>query len=222
VLARREAGEVSRDREVGIAACEAGALLRETPVTNSQQILKILRRSLERGHSVEIDGLGTFRVAETGAYQFLPEARPCVFVAYAVEDLEVVRRLCESLARAGCNPWLDKERLLPGQNWPRAIERAIEVSDAFVACFSSRSVAKRGGFHSELRYALDCARRRPLDQVFVVPVRLEPCELPVRIAREVQYADLFPDWERGIKRVVRSVRRAAAGRMPMPELRGTE
>jgi hypothetical protein len=188
-------------------------------MTNSQQILTILRRSLQRGHAVEIDGLGTFRVDRTGAYEFLPEARPMVFVAYAVEDLSVVRRLCESLARAGCNPWLDKEKLLPGQNWPRAIQRAIEISDVFVACFSSRSVTKRGQFQSELRYALDCARRRPLDEVFVVPVRLEPCELPAQIQREVQYSDLFPDWERGVKRVVRSVRRAAAGRMPAPELR---
>jgi hypothetical protein len=187
-------------------------------MTNSRQILTILRRSLQRGHAVEIDGLGTFRIDRTGRYEFLPEARPRVFVAYALEDLGVVRRLCGSLARAGCNPWLDKEKLLPGQNWPRAIQRAIEISDVFVVCFSPRSVTKRGQFQSELRYALDCARRRPLEEVFVVPVRLEPCELPARIQRVVQYADLFPDWERGVKRVVRSIRRAAAGRMPRPEL----
>jgi hypothetical protein len=187
-------------------------------MTNSQQILRILRQSLQRGHAVEIDGLGTFRMAKTGGYQFLPESRPRIFVAYAVEDLAVVRRLCGSLAQAGCNPWLDKEKLLPGQNWPRAIERAIEISDAFVACFSSRSTAKRGQFQSELRYALDCARRRPLDQVFVVPVRLQPCELPARIVREVQYIDLFPDWDRGVRRVVRSVRRASKGKPPLPEL----
>ena len=187
-------------------------------MTSSRQILTILRKSLQNGHAVEIDGLGTFQTTEAGGYEFLPEMRPRVFVAYAVEDLAVVRRLCESLARAGCNPWLDKDRLLPGQNWPRAIDRAIDVADAFVACFSSRSAAKRGQFQSELSYALECANRRPLDEVFVVPVRLEPCQLPARIQREVQYADLFPDWERGVKRVVRAVRRAAARKLPPPEL----
>ena len=184
----------------------------------SRRILTIVQRSLDEGHSVEIDGLGCFRKAKAGGYRFVPESRPRVFVAYAVEDLGVVRRLCGSLAAAGCNPWLDKEKLVAGQNWPRAIERAIELSDAFVACFSPRSVGKHGHFQSELRYALDCARRRPLEDVFVVPVRLEPCEVPARISRELQYADLFPDWERGVRRVLGSVRRAAARKLPPPEL----
>lgn len=184
----------------------------------SQLILTILQESLERGHAVEIDGLGAFRTGGNGGYEFVAESRPQVFVAYAVEDLPVVRRLCASLADAGCRPWLDKEKLLPGQNWPRAIERAIDFSDAFVACFSTRSVVKNGQFQSELRFALDCARRRPMDQVYVVPVRLEACEVPLRISRELQYADLFPDWDRGIRRVVRSVRRAASRKLPPPEL----
>lgn len=182
-----------------------------------REILRIVRDSLEHGHHVEIDGLGSFRPGQMGGYEFVPESRPLVFIAYAAEDLAVVRRLCDSLAEAGCHPWLDKDKLLPGQNWPRAIERAIEFSDAFVACFSTRSAVKQGQFQSELRYALDCARRRPLEAVFIVPVRLEPCEVPVRIARELQYVDLFRgsdrDWDRGVRRVVRSVRRAAARKL---------
>jgi hypothetical protein len=176
----------------------------------TSRILRIVQLALERGHPVEIDGLGAFRASAVGGYEFLPESRPQVFVAYAAEDLAAVRKLCDGLARAGCRPWLDKDKLLPGQNWPRAIERAIECSDAFVACFSNRSVAKRGQFQSELRYALDCARRRPLEQVFVIPVRLERCEVPARIAGELQYVDLFPNWDRGVRRVVRSVRRKVA------------
>ena len=34
-------------------------------------------------------------------------------------------------------------------------------------CFSARSVGKKGGFQAELRYALDCARRIPLDGVYL-------------------------------------------------------
>jgi hypothetical protein len=184
----------------------------------SRRILTIVQQSLEEGHTVEIDGLGSFRTAEGGGYEFVAESRPQIFVAYAVEDLALVRRLCEALSAAGCRPWLDKDKLLPGQNWPRAIERAIEISDAFVACFSPRSVVKRGQFQSELRYALDCARRLPLDQLFVVPVRLEPCDVPLHIAQDLQYADLFPSWERGIRRVLRSVRRAASRKVPPPAL----
>ncbi len=175
-------------------------------------IVEIVRKSLEAGQAVEIEGLGTFRAASNG-YRFEPETQPTVFLAYAAEDLIPVRRLCDALRTAGCTPWLDKDRLLPGQNWTRAIERAIADADAFVACFSPRSVSKRGMFQAELRHALACAERRPLDDVFLLPVRLERCAVPAEIVQKVQYVDLFPDWERGVKRLTRSIRRAARARI---------
>src|SRR6516162_9433102 len=152
--------------------------------SSSQRIVDILRRSLDRGLRVEIEGLGAFQRSPEGGYAFEPQLKPEVFVAYVAEDLDLARRLCESLAAAGCSPWLDKDKLLPGQNWPRAIERAIEISDAFVACFSSRSLLKRGQFQAELRHALDCAQRLPLESVFLIPVRLEHCEVPRIISAE--------------------------------------
>jgi len=181
-------------------------------MTEREVLSEILRKTLRAGQSVEIDGLGTFQASPEG-YEFLPQTRPEVFVAYVAEDLAPARRLCEALRSAGCSPWLDKDKLLPGQNWPRAIECAIEVSDIFVACFSPRSVLKRGQFQSELRYALDCARKRPLsepaDAVFIIPVRLEECTVPRRISDHVQYVDLFPDWEKGIRRLSKAIHRSA-------------
>jgi len=171
----------------------------------ADRLLGVMRRSLDRGRSVEIEGLGTFRRGQDGRYALEAQNQPRVFVAYAAEDLKLALRLCDSLRSGGCSPWLDKEKLLPGQNWPRAIERAIEVSDAFVACFSPRSIAKKGHFQCELRYALDCARRLPLESVFLIPVRFEPCTVPKAISDSVQYVDLFPDWNRGARRIVRAV-----------------
>ena len=92
--------------------------------------------------------------------------------------------------------------MLPGQNWPRAIEEAIETSDFFLPCFSRLSVRKKGSFQAEIRYALDCARRVPLDEIYLVPVRLDDCHVPVKIRRETHYIDLFPDWNRGVRRIV--------------------
>ena len=182
-------------------------------MTTREAIADIVRRCLEAGQRVEIDGLGVFRTSR-GGLEFLPQTRPNVFIAYAAEDRAMVRRLRDALEAEGCCPWLDRDKLLPGQNWPRAIERAIEMSDAFVACFSPRSVVKPGQFQCELRYALDCARKRPIsdDTAFVIPVRLEDCPVPRRIADQVQYVDLFPDWRKGVRRVVRAVRKAAQGK----------
>ena len=180
-------------------------------MNNRQLLLEIVRRSLDAGQEVEIEGLGRFRASAQG-FQFDPETEPSVFVAYAAEDLAVARRLCEDLRAAGCTPWLDKDHLLPGQNWTESIERAIARADAFVACLSSRSVSKRGMFQNELRLALEHAAKRPLDDVFLLPVRLERCSVPATIAERVQYVDLFPDWARGVKRLVRSIRKAAQAR----------
>ena len=189
-----------------------------TPDTSRQQVAEIVRMALDAGKTVEIEGLGTFQVAahRDQGYRFESQTAPQVFLAYVVEDLVLARRLCEALRAEGFSPWLDKEKLLPGQNWPRAIERAIEISDAFVACFSTRSIVKRGQFQSELRYALDCARQRPLDETFVIPVRLEQCAVPPRISNHVHYVDLYPDWHKGVRRIARAIRKAARDR-PLAE-----
>ena len=130
-------------------------------------------------------------------------ARPGVFIAYVMEDAELATRLYAQLEEIGFDPWMDKHKLLPGENWLRAIERAIETSRFFVACLSSRSVDKRSRFQAELRYALDCATLMPAGDIFFIPVRFDQCRVPWTIARSIQYVDLFPDWDRGIKRVLK-------------------
>ena len=87
-------------------------------------------------------------------------------------------KLYEALEAAGLQPWLDAEKLLPGQNWRGCIERAIDTSDFFIACFSSKSVRKRGQFPYEVRYALRTADRMPLDDVFMLPVRMADVRCP--------------------------------------------
>jgi hypothetical protein len=128
-------------------------------------------------------------------------------VAYVQEDGAAAERLFEDLESCGFDPWLDRRKLMPGQNWPRSIEEAISTSDFFLACFSPRSVKKKGGFQAEIRYALDCTQRIPLDEIFLIPARLESCPVPLRIQRELQYIDLFPDWEAGFRRIVAAMRR---------------
>ncbi|MGA2132254.1 MAG: toll/interleukin-1 receptor domain-containing protein [Bryobacteraceae bacterium] len=174
---------------------------------SSGQVARLVRQCLAEGASVEIDGLGTFLPDSQRGFRFLPSSRPKVFIAYVQEDAAWADRLYESLEGHGFDPWLDRRKLLPGQNWPRSIEEAIHVCDFFLACFSQRSVRKKGGFQAEIRYALDCTKQIPLDQIFLIPARLDACAVPARIQREIQYIDLFPDWERGIRRIVSAMRR---------------
>ena len=176
------------------------------------RLSQIVIRGLAAGKAVEIDGLGVFYPDSVRGFRFEPRRAPQVFLAYVKEDQQAAELLYEVMESAGFSAWMDVRKLLPGQNWPRAIENAIEASDFFVACFSENSVNKRGGFQAEIRYALDCARRMPLDQIFVVPVRLNNCRVPRPIQREYQYVDLFPDWQRGLRRVLHMMRREVARR----------
>jgi hypothetical protein len=75
-----------------------------------------------------------------------------------------------------------------------------------VTCFSSNSVTKKGGFQAEIRYALDCGSRIPLDDIYLIPVRLDECRVPARIQREVQWVDLFPSWKKGFQCVLKIMR----------------
>lgn len=171
-----------------------------------EQVAQIVIRGLAAGKTVEIDGLGSFVPDAVQGFRFEPRHLPQVFLAYGKEDVDTVRRLYDALAAVGFNPWMDERKLLPGQNWPRAIESAIETSDFFLACYSENSVNKKGGFQAEIRYALDCAREIPLDEIFIVPVRLSACRVPRSIQRELQYVDLFPDWIDGLARLVTMLR----------------
>jgi len=174
---------------------------------NGADVIGALRLCLEEDEDVEIDGLGRFCREGPSAITFVPSGRPRAFLAYVEEDTAKVERVYDSLERNGFAPWMDRRKLLPGQNWPRAIERAISISDYFIACFSSSAATKKGHFHAELRYALDCASMLPMDEIYFIPVRLNECYVPERIRRMLQYVDLFPDFDTGLRRVMNAMRR---------------
>jgi len=178
-----------------------------------EELGRLIQRALKRSKAVEVDGLGVFARDKTGEISFEHSNRLRVFIAYASEDRLSAERLFKQLTAHGFAAWLDRRKLLPGQDWPQRIEDAIESSDFFIACFSAKSIRKRGGFQTEIRLALECANRMPLDDVFLIPVRLDECRVPNRIQRETQYVDLFPDWRAGFERVLRiiesQIRRAA-------------
>ncbi len=168
---------------------------------SKRTLFRLIERCLREDSSIDIDGFGSFHLDAKNQVAFEPSERIRVFLAYADEDRAQVKRLYTDLQKAGFEPWMDREKLVPGQNWPRAIERAIELSDFFVGCFSRRSAVKRGHFHCELRYALDLAARVPLEDIFLVPIRLDECEVPRQISGKTQYVDFFPEWEAGVDRL---------------------
>lgn len=115
-----------------------------------------------------------------------------VFLCHASGDKPAVRKLYEHLVKDGIDAWLDKEKLIPGQNWQIEIPKAVKNSDVVIVCLSSQSVTKEGFVQKEIKLALDSADEKPDGTIFVIPARLEDCEVPERISK-YQWVDLFSD-----------------------------
>ncbi len=116
-----------------------------------------------------------------------------VFLCHASQDKPAVRKLHRYLKQHGIEPWLDELDLLPGENWEVEIPRALNASDVILVCLSKNSVNKEGYVQKEISFALDKALEKPDSTIFIIPAKLEPCDVPGRLNR-YQWVDLFrPD-----------------------------
>jgi hypothetical protein len=114
-----------------------------------------------------------------------------VFLCHSSNDKPAVRELYNALkSHEWIDPWLDKMKILPGQNWRMVIEEAVETSDIVIICLSNHSVNKEGFIQREIRYAYDLALEKPDGVIFLIPLRLEECEVP-RGVRSFQWVDYF-------------------------------
>lgn len=115
-----------------------------------------------------------------------------VFLCHASGDKPAVKSLYERLVKDGIDAWLDKEKLIPGQNWQIEIPNAVKNSDVVIVCLSSQSVTKEGFVQKEIRFALDAADEKPDGTIFIIPARLENCDVPERM-NKYHWVDLFSD-----------------------------
>lgn len=115
-----------------------------------------------------------------------------VFLCHASEDKSTVRNLYYRLRAEGLDPWLDEINLLPGQKWRREIPKAVRSADIVLVCLSNNSITKAGYVRDEITYALGIADKQPEDTIFIIPLKLEKCEVPERL-RDLQWVNLFED-----------------------------
>jgi hypothetical protein len=113
-----------------------------------------------------------------------------VFLCYSHRDQTIVHDLWSRLKKDGVDVWLDRENLLPGQDWQKTIWKTIRKSDVLIVCLS-RNFSKPGGYrHEELRLAFERADLLADGEIFIIPVNLEECEMP-RSLRHLHRVDLY-------------------------------
>jgi hypothetical protein len=133
--------------------------------------------------------------------------RPRVFLAHARGDQEDVRNLCRRLTRDGVRAWLDQEKLLPGEDWDYEIRKAVRASQVVIVCLSKKFNRQRGYRQKEVRIALEEAERLPEGRIFIIPARLEACELPESL-RRWQRVDLYE--VDGYRKLLQALRKRSA------------
>lgn len=145
------------------------------------------------------------------------EPRPLkVFLCHAKSDETAVRSLYRRLIKDGVDAWLPRENLIAGQEPDREIRKAVRGSDAVVFCLSKR-FNQAGTHHRQARLALDTAMEQPDGEIFIIPARLEECEMPESLER-YHCVDLFE--EQGYEKLLSALKLdAARKRAVIPEAR---
>lgn len=114
-----------------------------------------------------------------------------VFLCHATQDKPVVRELYQRLLAEGwVDPWLDSAKLLPGQHWSSVIRETLNQADSVIIFVSNSSIDKEGFVQREMNYAWDKSLEKPRSVIYLIPLRLEECDVPYDF-RERQWADYF-------------------------------
>jgi len=152
----------------------------------------------------------TVSLQDTSEISVPPEATAQIFLSYAREDEEKVKKLYQKLSDAGLKPWMDKKDILPGEQWKFRIPQAVRCSDFFLVCLSANSVDKRGWIQKEIKEALDIWQEMLDSDIYVIPVRLEDCEVPEGL-RDFQWVNLFEEdgWTWLVKAIQVGIERRA-------------
>lgn len=128
--------------------------------------------------------------------------QPQIFLCHASEDKARVSEIYKRLTAMGFKPWLDKRDLLGGQRWQLEITQAIKASDFVLIFLSGASVQKRSFVQKEFKLALDVLQEIPQGEIYVIPVRLDDCEVPQEF-HELHWIDLFE--KEGFENIIKSI-----------------
>jgi hypothetical protein len=135
---------------------------------------------------------------------------PDVFVSHAHEDRDRAQPLAIALREHGMNAWFDQWEIQPGDSIVQKIfEEGLKNCKVFLVLLSRASIQSRW-----VREELDVALVRRLEGTTkVVPILLEPCELPTAL-KPLAWVDMAD----GIDQVVRKIADVAFGRRSVPPI----
>jgi hypothetical protein len=117
-----------------------------------------------------------------------------VFISYSHSDTAFAGKLTKSLEQAGYEVWLDRTDIQTGTRWDDEIIKGLNSSEIFLVLLSNKATASQN-VKDEIGYALDHGKQ-------ILPILLEPCDVPFRLSR-VQYVDFSGlEFSEGIRKTL--------------------
>jgi len=114
-----------------------------------------------------------------------------VFLCHVREDRKTVHEIYEFLKTEGwMDVWIHELDILPGADWQDEIKKAIDHSEIAMVFLSTNSISKKSYFAREVDLIITSAQNRPKGSIFLIPVRLDECEIPHDLI-ERQQLDYF-------------------------------
>ncbi len=105
-----------------------------------------------------------------------------VFICTAKVDLTRTQEIHTKLKEHHwIEPWLFSEDILGGQDWKLEINKAMWDAHAIIICLSKSSVDRDGHYQVEISDALEMARKASEGGNFIIPLKLNDCEVPTRL-----------------------------------------
>ncbi|MFC7357200.1 toll/interleukin-1 receptor domain-containing protein [Jejudonia soesokkakensis] len=116
-----------------------------------------------------------------------------LFISYSRRDTEYVSTLVEALRKQGFEVWFDKN-IRTGTDWDSTIEEELKKADAIVLVLSKTSV-ESDNVKDEMSFGIGMDKP-------VIPIKIEECDVPMRLARK-QFVDFTTmGHEEGFERLV--------------------
>lgn len=124
-----------------------------------------------------------------------------VFISYSSKDRGTIARLAADLTSLGVKVWWDRWEIKVGDSLYEKIQQGIDQAAWLCAALSPNSISS-SWVQRELQAALDLELTGK--QVFVLPVLLAPCTVPLFL-RSRAYADFTGSYEEGFNALVSRV-----------------
>ncbi len=150
-----------------------------------------------------------------------------VFLSYASQDAEAVKKICEALRASGVEVWFDQNELTGGDAWDQKIRKQIKECALFVPIISAATQARREGyFRIEWKLAAQRTHAIADGTPFLLPIVIDATRDDVALVpeefRAVQWTRLpagetNPAFCAKLKKMLDGEGRDASPRRPSPD-----